>query len=75
MKFFEELRFGKKDEGPDDLYYDRTDYEEDDDLYFDRSRYGFGVNENEIKNRRRVLKQVQESNHVTFEVDKVKSCQ
>ena len=71
IKFFEELRFGKKDEGPEGLYYDRTTYEEDDDLYFDRSKYGPGY-QNRIS-KVKVTKQQSETSHVTFDIDKVRS--
>ena len=71
IKFFEELRYGKKDEGPEGLYYDRTTYEEDDDLYFDRSKYGHGYQNRMSKVK--VTKQQSETSHVTFDIDKVRT--
>lgn len=68
IKFFDELRYGKKDEGPDGLYYDRSAYDEDDDLYFDRSKYGPG--QKKTVNKVKVMEQVPDANHVTFEMDK-----
>lgn len=68
IKFFDELRYGKKDNTEDLLFFDRRDYSgSDSDVYFDRRKY------NKIKSTSHENKteEVINDHHVSFQSEQV----